>query len=236
MFNIIERIIDSVYPRRCIVCNDYLIINSDNKWFCKNCSSIPLAEENYILCKKCGSIIEHFGNCARCNENKVYYDKGYALYEYEGSLRDILIKYKFNGKKYYADFLIQEMTAYARNRNILNYDYITCVPLHRVKKNLRGYNQSELPAKGLAMNLEIEYKELLVKIKNTKQQSSLSAKDRELNIKNAFVCNENLNGKCILIIDDVITTGSTINECCKVLKNAGASKVDFIVIACTKQD
>ncbi len=110
------------------------------------------------------------------------------------------------------------------------------MPLHRFKKWKRGYNQTELIAKYMAKKLDIPYMDTLTKVRNTKTQSSLSAKHRETNVKNAFKCKCDIKGKRILLIDDIITTGLTINECSRILKRAGATRVDFAVIACVNDD
>ena len=107
-------------------------------------------------------------------------------------------------------------------------------PLHRIKFNQRGYNQSELIAAGLAKYLNAESaNDCLFKIKSTKDQASLKEGKRLENLKNSFLCIKPwlITGKRVLLIDDVYTTGTTMNECAKVLKEAGAREIVGLAIA-----
>ncbi len=236
MIKIFELIKDILYPRRCLICSSLLNFNSQRKWLCDNCKPFKIARYIHKICEKCGRIIEHDGKCIMCNEHNTYYDKGYILYEYSDNIRKIMIKYKFRQKRMYSDFFAEEMTKYFNEFILCKYDYICCVPIHKRKMALRGYNQSELVALNLSKYFGIKYMPLLVKVKNTKQQSRLSAREREQNVKDAFDCTYNLKDKSVLIIDDVLTTGYTINECCKMLKKAEAQKVDFIVMTCASEN
>ncbi len=120
---------------------------------------------------------------------------------------------------------------------IAHFDIIVPVPLHISKQKQRGYNQAELVAEQVAKALELTCeKNLLIKSSATKSQSMLKKTERILNLEDAFmVVNEKLIAKkSILLIDDIVTTGSTVNQCCKVLKKAGAEKVIAGVIATTR--
>lgn len=232
---IISKLISCLYPIRCLGCNKMLNINSFYRWYCNECrSKFETADKKYDMCERCGRIIEHKGKCVMCNQHKPYYDKGYAVFEYSGAVRECIIKFKFKNKKYYSRYFAEVMAEYIKNttKSEYNYDYITCVPMHKRKKRLRGYNQTELIARNLSKILNVSYVNSLKKIRNTIQQSTLSSKEREHNIKNAFVCCADVKGRHILLIDDVLTTGHTINECSKILKKAGAETVDFAVAAC----
>ncbi len=115
-----------------------------------------------------------------------------------------------------------------------NIDYISYVPMHKSKPKLRGFNQNFLLAKGLSKKLNIPLgKNILLKIKDTKSQSSLNKRDRLLNLKDAFeVSNKaEIKSKNILLIDDIFTTGSTVSECARCLKTAGANKVYVLTVA-----
>lgn len=171
-----------------------------------------------------------------CNQHKVYYDRGYVIFEYEGQIKECIIKYKFKNRKSYSEYFAEVMAEHIKAKNDGTYkdiyDFITCVPLYKSKKRVRGYNQTELIAKRISRHLNIPFIKAIKKIRNTKQQSTLSAKEREINIKNAFECCVNVKNSSVLVVDDVLTTGHTINECSRMLKKAGADKVDFVVIAC----
>lgn len=114
------------------------------------------------------------------------------------------------------------------------YDMIISVPVSRKRKKERGYNQSELIAKEISKKLNMEYaKDVLYKTKNTIAQSKLNKEEREENAKGVYEI-KNLNkitGKKILLIDDIYTTGSTVNECSKILKQANPKKIGIFTIA-----
>jgi len=112
------------------------------------------------------------------------------------------------------------------------YHQIVPVPLYKTRKRERGYNQSEEIAKALAKIIHIPVKsEHLLRIRSTLSQTKMSEKEREKNVRKAFSCPVILTGKNILLVDDVITTGSTIEACVKALKSAGAKVVDVFTIA-----
>ena len=98
----------------------------------------------------------------------------------------------------------------------------------------RGYNQSKLLAKSVSEYSSGELKELLFKVKSISKQSRLNAAARASNIKGAFSCGEDLNGKNILLVDDIYTTGSTLNECSRVLKHCGANEIYCLTFASTR--
>lgn len=174
------------------------------------------------------------------------------MFRYEGELREVFLKYKFRDKSYLREFfadsisrLITESNSNSKNNKISNkkvynflnqYDIITPVPLHSKRKLERGYNQAEQVLK-LVKYKQIEYNNnILEKVKNIKPQSTKSGAEREQNTKNAFrIKNENakkiIKQKNMLIFDDIYTTGSTFNECKRVLLENGAKSVGAFMIA-----
>lgn len=119
--------------------------------------------------------------------------------------------------------------------NILNeYEIITSVPVSKKRKKERGYNQSELISKEICRKLNIEYaKDILYKTKNTIAQSKLNKEQREENAKGVYEIKnlKKITGKKILLIDDIYTTGSTVNECSKILRQANPKKIGIFTIA-----
>ena len=115
-----------------------------------------------------------------------------------------------------------------------SYDIIIPVPVHRKRKRLRGYNQSELIAKELAKKLKLKvYTDVLVKINNNKVQSKLNKEERMKNVKNVYkiINKEKIKNKNIIILDDIYTTGATINECIKELEKTDANKIGVLILA-----
>lgn len=214
MNKIINNILNLVYPNVCGFCNK----------ICKEC-----------LCKKCEIKTKKYEiNLIQKNKNK-YFEELFCIFKYESIIREILIKYKFNNKSYIYKTFSKIILKNKKTCGFLEkYDIIIPVPISRKRKYERGYNQTELIAKEIAKILNIKLENnILIKIIDTKVQSELSKKDRLNNVKNAFkIINDGkIKDMNVLIFDDIYTTGSTVNECAKVLKIAGANKVGILTIA-----
>lgn len=234
---IFNRIISIIYPNRCISCNE--ILSFKKKWLCSKCQCDFEAKE-HKRCKICGRIIYHNGNCRACNSSKRYFDKGHSVFEYKDSVRNGIMNFKYKGLYSYGEFFGKAMADYALDYVIadMDFDYVTAVPLHYNRLKGRGYNQSEILAKAVAKAIGSEYKKLLERHIDTKALNSLGKNDRLREIKGAFVLKKGVSveGKNILVIDDIYTTGTTINECCKVLKKNKAAVTDFFTLSCRSED
>ncbi len=209
--------LDLIYPPVCGICNK---INP--KYICENCEE--KIEKYYI-----NQIIDYRKN------KKMYYDYQIKILKYENIIRDKIIDYKFKEKTYlhktFEKMIINNQKIYSF---LKKYDIMIPVPIYITKRWARGYNQTELIAKGLSKKLNIKLKSnVLKKIRNTKKQSSLTKTERKQNIKDAFiVINENdIADKKIILFDDIITTGSTLNECSKILRKANVKEVAILTIA-----
>lgn len=234
---IINGIVSIIYPNHCIACNELLAVSK--KWLCEKCT--PEFEINeHRKCKICGRIIYHNGNCRTCNSSKLYFDKGHSVYEYKDAVRSGIMNYKYKGLYSYGKYFGKIMADYIIDCVIddMKFDYITAVPLHRKRLSGRGYNQSEIMAKIVAKNIGVEYKTLLERLVNTRALNNLGGEERRKELKGAFSLKKGVSveGKNILIIDDVFTTGTTINECCKVLKKNKATVTDFCTLSCRSED
>ena len=145
-----------------------------------------------------------------------------------------MLKYKFNDEAYLSNFFANQILNNKKTYEILKtYDIIIPVPMEKGKKLKRGYNQTELITKIIEKNVEITELKVVEKIKKTNTQSLLSQEMRKLNVENAFcIKNENLvKNKNVIIFDDIYTTGATVNEISKLLKNAKVNKILVLVIA-----
>lgn len=214
MNKIIENILNLIYPSVC--------------GFCGKIS-------NEHLCKKCEiKIKEHGINLIRKTKD-TYFDELMCLFKYEDIIRDILIKYKFQNKAYlYKTF----SKIILKNKKVCgflkNYDIIIPVPISKKRKRQRGYNQSYLIAKEIAKHIGLKCEDkCLIKQKDTIEQSKLDKKQRKINVQGAYkvINEEELINKSVLILDDVYTTGSTVNECAKMLKQSGVNKIGVLIIA-----
>ncbi|MCL2383885.1 MAG: ComF family protein [Oscillospiraceae bacterium] len=202
-----ETIINLLYPNVCGFCNT---INKEG------------------LCKKCELKLKKY------EINNVYGDV-ISVFKYEDIIRKKIIEYKFGGKSYLYKTFAKSILNNKKIYSIFEkYDIIIPVPVHKKRRAGRGYDQSELVAKEIAKVISITLESnVLIKAKNTDVQSLLTRKQRKENIKDAFEVRykERIQGKKIVLLDDVYTTGATINECKKILKESGAIQVLVITIA-----
>ncbi len=205
-------------------------------------------------CKICGTGFEFEINfsdpiCGDCLTTQPYFDKARHLFKYNALIQSLVKKFKFNGEVQlgacFANWLVNNYFEFIEDNNL-----IAPVPMHKYKRLLRGYNQSlelsrrisgQLAGKinntNGAANLPLHRADLILKAKYTKPQTSLSRTSRQKNLIGSMYVNPvyktMLKGKNVLLIDDVITTGATAGEISKLLKRAGASKVNILSIAKT---
>lgn len=219
-----------LYPRRCPVC--HRILRDQKALVCPGCESVfrPITED---YCLKCGSPVKPEEEyCRDCAGKKRSFDEGRGIFFYDQKMRRSLIRYKYYGSREYADYYAVSMYRYGR-RNILRWkpDVIIPVPLHQRKLRMRGFNQSGLLAERLGTFLDIPVSEgTLRKIRGTRSQKKLDAAQRRKNLRQAFRAERRLDGLTILLVDDVYTTGSTVEAAAACLKEAGAEKVCFLTL------
>ena len=226
---------DSIY---CFSCNS--IIDSSSLYgLCDSCME-KFNFANKKTCEKCGKILweDGFsGRCKDCRNQDHDFDKGYTCLMYGLMERKVLKRFKYCGESYMKDklsVLLYDRLKIELNKGLI-IDYLTCVPIHRRKKAERGYNQAELLAKGLSRLTGIEMlSRILVREKYTVPMSGLSKEMRKTNLKEAFSVNKDwktmIEGKNILIVDDVYTTGATLDACAGLLKEEGASSVYVLTL------
>lgn len=194
------------------------------------------------ICEKCVGEIDYYENSVLSLNLPLgiqnYCDGLLCVGRYSGSLKETLRRFKFSNKSSYYRALGKLLALKIQNTKQLDsFDVIVPVPLHKSRQKHRGYNQVELMAEQIAKTLKIPCeKNLLIKSVATNSQSMLKRTERLLNLEDAFMAvNDGLIAhKNILLIDDIVTTGSTVNQCCKALKGAGAEKVIAGVIATTR--
>ena len=198
---------------------------------CAFCGKI---DESY-LCKNCRKILYKLEKVYINKYKNKYFDEHIYMFKYEDYIREKIINYKFNDKPYYyKTFAIIFITNKKMCDILKSYDIIIPVPIHNKRRKQRGYNQTELISKELARKFaNLEYMDILTKSKNTKPQSILNKEQRVENAKNLYVIKEkiDLEHKKILIFDDIYTTGSTANECAKILKELRPKKIGILTIA-----
>ncbi len=235
----VESFLELLYPEKntCFICDIY-DESIDDKYICCDCEK-KLKKIMPPLCIKCSKPIDYSASDCLCPDCSVY-DKSFEIakspFSYEGIIKDSIYKFKYYNKPYFYKFFGNCLLNYMIENNYTNFDYITSVPLHKSKMRTRGYNQSELLAKYLSDRLSIPYADVLKRTIKTTKQSQQSKVDRRKNIMGAFGIkyphrNSYIKTGNVLLVDDVYTTGSTADECSKMLLNFGVSKVYVITIA-----
>jgi len=207
-------ILDLLFPPKCVFCGK--VLNKGDEDWCSSCTeSLPYANNSG---RQEG---EHFDFCVS------------PLY-YTGVVRRSILRYKFRGASHYADVYGKLLAECIRETPELKYDLISWVPLSSKRERTRGYDQAMLMALAVALELDDVAVETLKKPHDVRAQSELGDKtERSANISGAYITSdpELINGKRILLIDDVVTTCSTLDECATVLRAAGAAGVVCAALA-----
>ena len=235
------KLIDLIYPPRCHICQTFRQKDSNNTGqICQTCLD-EFTEIKSPLCPVCrrpfDSISEEDHLCEDCLRKRPSYDALGAPYLYEGKIMDGVHQLKYSGKKQLADSLGMLLGSFSLSWLPESAEGIIMpVPLHPKKLRQRKFNQSLLLARSIKPSLEMELDYLsLRRTRHTQPQTGLKKDERRKNVRKAFELNGtvHLKGKTIVLIDDVATTGSTVNECARVLKKAGVEKVYCLVLART---
>ena len=189
------------------------------------------------LCNKCKIQLEKVAenDILKQDLEDIYIKELIYIFKYEGIIRKLILDYKFHEKPYmyvcFVNFVLKNEKIFEK---LQSYDTIIPVPISRKRMKERGYNQSLLIAKKLSREVKIPLQvNCLLKTKNIIEQSKLNKEQRKQNIQNVYELKngEILNKKRILLIDDIYTTGSTVNECAKILQQARPEKIDVLVLA-----
>ena len=230
MISLINYIVDFIFPKTCIVTGNRLTDDNSN---------------NYVVDELMQSIHKVTSDELKEMMSKVKSDYAYTLYNFteDSPLQQIIHHFKYRGMKklgIYLGELIGNGLINNFSDTVKTFDTIIPVPLYKTKERERGYNQAEYLCKGINNLLQIEFiKDLVKRTRHTKSQTKLSQLERIENVKDAFEINKNykgkISGKKIILVDDVVTTGSTLNEIIKVLRNEDVSKIFVVTAAMAKK-
>lgn len=230
--NCIEWIKDLLFPRRCPVCDD--IVPVTDGLVCKGC----IEKIRYITsprCQKCGKQLTDDDTiyCMDCQTKQHFFTRGYAIYDYQ-SMKKSIYRFKYGGRCEYAQFYAKDL--YERLKEmpeLWDADAIIPVPLHAHRKRQRGYNQAQLIAQELGRITQIPvYQNVVVRVRKTVPQKDLDAFGRQNNLKKAFhITSDVVKLNKTIIIDDIYTTGSTVDAVSKELKKHGVGDV-YVLTLC----
>jgi len=229
---ILEQVNRAVYPDRCVFCDEVLLYH--NNGICENCT----ARNVYLMgakCMKCGKRLaeresEYCGDCMKIHH---LFQRGLSLYDYE-KVSDALYRFKYGGRSSYAEFFGEEIAFffgdYIRQWNI---DGLVPVPMYRTKERKRGYNQALCLAKSVGKQLNLPvFQGIVERTRNTIPLKNLNPRERRNNLKNAFkFVPFGVKLTNIVIMDDIYTTGSTVDELAELFLQNGCEKVYVITLA-----
>ena len=223
--------LDLLYPRRCPVCHNAAPQGHD---ICPSCvGRLPLIRGN--RCPKCGKPVEAEGElCHDCRVTPHVYEEGVGIFLYEDIMRSSLSWLKYKGRREYGTVLGMLMGYYGKEMlRSWRADALVPVPVHRKRLLKRGYNQAEELAKGLSRTVRLPvFADALVRTRETAAMKELTPRERRKNLAGAFSSGRgSVRGKRAVLIDDIYTTGATIDVCASYLKQQGAEAVFFMTLA-----
>lgn len=207
----------------CIACGKELFVPSDRYCICEECAQnlSPIVTS----CLKCGKPTRYGEYCPTCLKEHIYFERNYSCFPYSGVIRKVLTDFKFHNKRYYCRFLASFYVDKIIEDNI-DADIMTFAPITKKHKRERGYNQCELIAKEISKRVNIPLSAKIYKKEDRSRQVGKSFGERIKNAENAYyVKDDEFKGKRVLVIDDVFTTGSTMNNIAKALMKGKASSV-----------
>src|SRR6266704_4397605 len=228
-FDLVEAAVSLLYPPVCTICGTSI---RAAEYLCDQCEA-KAVRISAPFCEKCsepfdGSIKGPF-TCANCAHRTIYFEAAVAAYRGRGIVRQIIHEFKY-GRQIHLRHLVARWLHAALDDERLcgrRFHVIVPVPLHPARLRERGFNQASLLAALLSAQTSIPAKPVLERIRYTTTQTALDRSERMENLHNAFRLRKNadVRGLRVLLIDDVLTTGSTLNECARILKRASAFSV-----------
>jgi competence protein ComFC len=224
-----------LYPPVCAICRENV---RAGEYLCDQCEA-KLIRIVAPFCQKCsepfqGAITGTF-TCANCAHREIHFEAAVAAYRSRGIVREIIHHFKY-GRQIYLRHLVARWLCAAMDDERLRgcrFDVVVPVPLHPTRQRERGFNQASLLAELLSAEVSTPLKFLLERSRYTTTQTALDRAERMENLHNAFRLRKNMDvrGLRVLLIDDILTTGSTLSECSRILKSAGAISVHAVTAA-----
>jgi ComF family protein len=218
-----------LYPAACTICSASV---DPGEYLCHECES-KISRIVPPFCAKCsepfdGAITTEFA-CANCAHRKIYFEAAVSAYRARGIVRHVILNFKY-GRQIHLRHLVARWLVAAFDDQRLRgrqFDAIVPVPLHPARKRERGFNQAELLAECLSEHLSLPLRPALERVHYTTTQTAFDRAERMQNLRGAFRLRKkgDVRSLRVLLIDDVLTTGSTLSECARVLKEAGARSV-----------
>lgn len=224
MLNVLKAVVDLLIPKSCFCCG-----REASDALCQKCaSSLSLIDDP--LCQKCGyPTLYKVGRCRNCRGRRLYFDKARSLLAYEGQAKETLLALKTQSAYFLADFF-GRVTSEKLADDFCDVKVATFIPATLTKRLKRGHNVSEVLARALAYHLKLPVVDSLNYRKPVKDQAFLNIDERQKNLKGAFLAKRGIkiNGS-MLVVDDIYTTGATVNEASRALASVGIRTKVFTV-------
>jgi len=224
-----------LYPPHCAICGAGL---DRGQYLCTACNGTARRIEP-PFCKTCsqpfhGAIEQEF-SCSNCGQRRFHFECAVACYQSRGIVRELLIRFKYQGEFYLRHPLGDWLAEGLADPRIApeKFDCLVPVPLHPARERERQFNQAKELAKILQRRTAAPLLDCLKRVRKTTTQTQFDRAERMENLRNAFKMRDNrsVEGKNLILVDDVFTTGSTVDECARVLKKAGANSVRVLTVA-----
>lgn len=236
----IGRAVELLYPPCCPFCDEVLEKREANRGICRKCQ-LRLVYITEKHCMKCGKPLsdEVAEYCYDCSRHRHFYTQARALLSYQGQTRAALYRFKYSNRREYAAFFGEEICrVWGRWIEHCRADYLIPIPMHDRKQRERGYNQAKVLARVIGRQMGIPVAEkVLIKVAETLPQKELSAGERRKNLQAVFQVSKRkasgteLYGKTVILVDDIYTTGATVDAAAEVLLRAGAIHVYVLTAA-----
>lgn len=224
---ITDTVLELLYPKKCVRCQE--ILEDSKRGICPGCEK-KLPRIGTDFCLKCGKFLEEEQEeyCDDCREKEHTFDQNRGLYRYDAAMKGMIYRFKYQNQRYYADFFAEEAVRILGSQiRQWQVDGVVPVPLHKKREKIRGFNQAQEVAERMCRQMHLPLcRQLAVREKNTLPQKLLNRKAREKNLKNAFkIADNSVKLKRVLLLDDIYTTGSTLDALAEVFREAGAERV-----------
>lgn len=230
-----------LFPNACPLCDRIMPLGADPV-LCEKCSEkvVPVSGDT---CMKCGRLLSLPDReyCTSCSRRNFTFKRNFLVFLYEDEVREMIIKLKYKSRRDIAQYFAEEAyKKYGRELNALKLSAVVSVPVHKSRLKKRGYNQAAAIASGLADRLDLpSYPDVLIRTKHTTAQKQLGFLERMSNLADAFDIDESELARArekteldrVLLVDDILTTGSTLECAARVLKKYGVKEV-YCLTAC----
>ena len=230
---VLETLGDLFFPRHCAGC----AVAIRSGWLCRDCSDLLIA----VAPPRCETCSRPFSGslesfvCSNCRGKAFHFRHAVAVMQSRGVVRELIHRFKYGGETWLAGLLGEFLRQGLRDARLVgkSFDAVVPVPLHALRRREREFNQAEVLARDLARGQGWEFYDALQRIRYTVTQTHFDRRRRMKNLRNAFRVRRNatVEGKRLLLVDDVLTTGSTLDECARMLLGAGAEAIYALTVA-----